>query len=173
MPYSFCCSTVSNNVSMLSYEELRSIMLLHCEFLLDVQRNSGGCQAEARPQRDCSGKPLNISPHTSPHTSPSGNPLPASPRGRSLNVSGSRRGGIAFPPATAHKKCICRRRRFLASQQRIRGAYVAGVTLGKATGRRAKLGNGVTSYISAEWLATVGVEQRFPPQQRIGGSDHR
>ena len=48
-----------------------------------------------------------------------------------------------------------RRRRFPASQQRIRSAHVAGVTLGS-----------VTSYIST----IVGAEQLFRPQQRIGGN---
>ena len=62
-------------------------------------------------------------------------------------VGGYRRGGTAFPPETAHRKQR-RRRRFPASQQHIGSACVAVVTLGKATGRRAKLGNGVTSYIS-------------------------
>ena len=63
-------------------------------------------------------------------------------------------GGTTFPPATGHRRQR-RRRRFLASQQRIGSAYVAGVTLGS-----------VTSYISA----IVGTEQRFRPQQGIGGS---
>ena len=48
---------------MFSYEELRSIMLLHCEFLLDVQRNSGG----VRPKLDHS-EIVQESPSTSHHT---------------------------------------------------------------------------------------------------------
>ena len=48
---------------MFSYEELRSIMLLHCEFLLVVQRNSGG----VRPKLDHS-EIVQESPSTSHHT---------------------------------------------------------------------------------------------------------
>ena len=83
-------------------------------------------------------------------------------------VAGYRRGGTAFPPEAAHK-WQRRRRRFLTSQQRIGSACVAVVTLGKATGRRAKLGNGVTSYISY----VAGYRRggtAFPPAKRIGGS---